>query len=88
MPDMPIYERTVTGISLWLLREYLEELGAREDERGWLRGEGWQARLTPIEDYRIGSLSVGQVKLEMTGEEQAVERVRRALEPKLMRAGG
>jgi len=84
----PALERVVTGIPLWLLRAYLEELGGRSSAEGRLQGDGWHARLTQVEDYQIGSLRVGQVRLELDGEAEAVERVRQALEPKLMRAGG
>ena len=84
----PAFERVVTGVPLWLLRAYLEELGGRPDADGLLRGDGWQARLAQVEDYQIGSLRVGQVRLELDGQAEAVDRVRRALEPRLMRAGG
>jgi len=82
------FERVVTGVPLWLLRAYLEELGGQPGADGLLRGDGWQARLTQVEDYQIGSLRVGQVRLDLDGEAEAVGRVRRALEPRLMRAGG
>ncbi len=84
----PTFGRVVTGIPLWLLRAYLEELGGRSSAEGLLRGDGWQARLTQVEDHQIGSLRVGQVRLELDGEPEALDRVRRALEPKLVRAGG
>jgi len=72
----------------WLLQEYVEELGGRLQSDGWLHGEGWQVRITPIEDFRIGSLSVGQIRLEWQGELAAYQRVWPQLEKKLMRAGG
>ena len=84
----PAFQLVVTGVPLWLLRAYLEELGGRPGADGLLRGDGWQARLTQVEDYEIGSLRVGQVRLELDGEAEAVGRVRKALEPRLMRAGG
>ena len=85
---MAAFEQEIRAIPLWLLREYLKELGARPARSGELRGEGWSARLARIEDYRIGSLCVGQVRMELNGDEETIERVRRALEPKLRRAGG
>ena len=84
----PAFECVVTGVPLWLLRAYLEELGGRPGADGLLRGDGWQARLTQVEVYQIGSLRVGQVRLELDGQVEAVDRVRQALEPRLMRAGG
>ena len=82
------FEWTVTGIPLWLMRQYLEQLGGQAQADGWLRGDGWQARLMQVEDQAIGSLRVGRVHLELSGEAEVVEHVRRALGPKLMRAGG
>ena len=41
-----------------------------------------------LEDYTIGSLRVGQVRLEFSGEDDAVARIQALLEPKLVRAGG
>ena len=80
-------ERNVHGVPLWLLRAYLEELGGHADgER--VVGEGWQARLSKIEDYRIGSLRVGRVRLELWGEPDAVAQLMPSLELKLLRGGG
>ena len=64
--------REIRALPIWLLREYLEGAGGRSLDDGAVEGPGWIARLTQIEDYRIGSLAVGQVRLE----------------PKLLRAGG
>ena len=85
---MPTDIREIRGLPIWLLREYLEGAGgeATGDER--VSGQGWTARLTQIEDYRIGSLSVGQVRLEIEADEQALADLLARLEPKLLRAGG
>jgi molybdopterin synthase sulfur carrier subunit len=82
------FETIVRGVPLWLLREYVEQIGGQIVEGEWLTGAGWQARLTQAEDYEIGSLRVGQVRLELRGEAEAVEHARRALAPKLLRGGG
>jgi len=79
---------TLRGIPLWLLREYIEELGAQARDDGMLHGEGWQARLTQVEDFQVGSLKVGQVRLELDGEAASLAVVRPKLEKKLWRAGG
>jgi len=83
-----VFERIVRGIPLWLFREYIEQIGAEGKDDGWLHGEGWRARLTQIEDFEIGSLRVGQVRLEFEGEADSVAGAMAALEPKLMRGGG
>jgi len=88
-------ERVLRGIPRWLLRGYLEDLGgtisdaadAAPDE-DLLAGAGWTARLTQLDDYRIGSLRSGQVRLTIRGEPAAVETLMSALEPRLFRGGG
>ena len=80
--------REVRGIPLWLLREYLVELGGKAKSDYAVAGNGWRVDLVQIEDYTIGSLSVGQVRLDFSGDEAALARILDLLEPKLVRAGG
>ena len=84
------HTRTIRAIPIWLLGEYLLEAGGtRSDPEEWrVKGAGWTARLTQVEDYEIGSLRVGQVRLRIDGETEAVEGLLAALAPKLLRAGG
>ena len=49
---------------------------------------GWQVHLTQLEDYRIGSLQVGQVRLEWRADELAQAHTWPLLEKKLLRGGG
>jgi hypothetical protein len=86
--SVKVYDREIRGVPLWMVREYLEQLGGQSKVDGWLKGPGWKARLTPLDDYRIGSLCVGQVRLELQGDAKAVAEVRDALEKRLLRAGG
>ncbi|MBI2941211.1 MAG: DUF1952 domain-containing protein [Chloroflexi bacterium] len=87
-PAAPALELTVTGIPCWLLGEYLEELGGEAQADGWYRGERWAVRLIHVEDYCLGSLRVGRVRLELHGAADAVARLHPCLEKKLLRAGG
>ena len=80
--------REVRGIPLWLVREYLEELGGRSEEDGTVLGEGWRATLTQQDDYQIGSLRVGQIKIELEADEEVMELLLPRVEKKLVRAGG
>ena len=80
-------ERHVS-VPLWLLRAYLEELGGQPDGEGRVVGAGWEARLTKTEDYRIGSLRVGRVRLEIWGDADALAQLMPPLELKLLRGGG
>lgn len=80
--------REVRAIPIWLLRDYLVGIGGRATGDEEVEGDGWKARLSQIDDYRIGSLSVGQVLLEIEGDDASVAAALEALEPKLLRAGG
>ncbi|MFN8471456.1 MAG: DUF1952 domain-containing protein [Anaerolineae bacterium] len=84
---MARYVRDVRAVPLWLLREYLVELGAREEGQH-LVGDGWRACLLQMEDFRIGSLAVGEVRVEIEGDAAVVDRVAAALDPKLSTRGG
>jgi len=83
-----MFEIVIRGIPLWLFQEYIEEIGGSAQADGWLHGGGWRARLTQVDDFELGSLRVGQVRLEIAGDAESVARARASLEPKLMRAGG
>jgi hypothetical protein len=82
------YQREMRGIPVWLLAEYLQELGGKLDSDGNVSGTEWIGRLEQMEDYRIGSLRVGQVRLVIEASEEAFEILRPGLEKKLLRAGG
>ena len=88
MTDQSAFEFTVSGIPLWLMGEYLVELGGQQIADDMVNGQGWQARLTKVEDARIGSLRVGRMHLQVYGDAEAVHKLRPALEKKLLRAGG
>ena len=80
-------DRTLAGIPLWLLREYLVALGGRA--RGnVVAGDGWRAELRQAEDHRIGSLSVGQVRITVSGDPPVLQALLPAIEKRLVRAGG
>lgn len=85
---MATLSKDLRAMPIWLLRDYLLQVGGQEQADGTIQGAGWQARLTQLEDFQIGSLRVGEVRLEITGDDGALAAVWMALEPKLMRAGG
>ena len=84
---MYFYTRELRGIPDWLLRGYFVELGAQIDANGGAVGDGWRARLIPMEEYVIGSLRVEQIRLEWEGDDAAHELIWPLLERKLIRAG-
>jgi hypothetical protein len=79
--------RQIRGIPLWLLREYLEELGGTAVSDTEVQGEGWAINLEKIEPFALGSLRVGQVMMHIKGEDDAIARLNPKLEKKTMRAG-
>jgi hypothetical protein len=70
------------------LGEYLQELGGLHSAEWRFTGDGWHAQITQIEDFVIGSLRVGQVRLEWQGNDYALHSMWPLLEKKLLRAGG
>ena len=80
--------REVRGIPLWLIREYLEELGGTPRGENAADGEGWKGELEQIEDFTIGSLAIGQVLITLEGDDATVQRINTLLDDKLLRAGG
>ncbi|NTU82278.1 MAG: hypothetical protein HGA45_23345 [Chloroflexales bacterium] len=78
----------IRGIPLWLLRDYLIDLDGQAGADNLVAGPGWRAQLTRLADFRIGSLRVGEVRLELSGDDETIARLERALWPKLLRGGG
>ena len=77
----------IHSIPLWLLREYLEELGGTAENDNYVVGAGWTAVLTKIEPRKVGSLRVGQVKIEFTGQPDSLSQLQTQFHKKTMRAG-
>jgi hypothetical protein len=69
------------------MNDYLLEMGGKPMEVV-LEGDGWTVKLSKIEDRQVGSLSVGQIRVVMSGDEDSFDRLKTMMEPKLLRAGG
>ena len=82
-----ITEVFVHAIPLWLLREYLEELGGQALSDTEVVGDGWRGELAKLPERRLGSLRIGLVQLTLHGEETALARLKPRLDRKTMRAG-
>jgi hypothetical protein len=80
--------RVIKCIPKWLLAEYLEEIGGQQAGDEQVRGNGWVVYLKQIDPFQRGSLCVGQVRMTIEGEPEAVEQLMILLAPKIMRAGG
>ena len=80
--------REMRGIPLWLLREYLEEMGGTAINDNLIQAENWKVTLTKMEPFRLGSLEVGQVFLEIEVEENLADDFFNQFNKKTLRAGG
>ena len=70
------------------MKKYLTDLGATEIEENVLVGDNWQAVVGKGEPARIGSLVVGRIDVELSGDEAAIEAMLEKLHWKTLRGGG
>lgn len=76
------------GVPLWLMKEYLRELGALEVEENVLVAEGWRASVSKAQPKHIGSLVIGGATVEFSGDEAALAALFEKLHWKTLRGGG
>lgn len=76
------------GIPLWVMKKYLADLGGVETTENLMVGDGWQAVVSKTEPARIGSLVVGRIEVDLSGEGAAVESLLEQLHWKTLRGGG
>jgi hypothetical protein len=79
--------REMRGIPYFLLKEYLEEMGGTSISEDQVQAEGWSVKLTKMEPFRLGSLAVGQTRLEIDIEEHLVDDFMEVFGKKTLRAG-
>jgi hypothetical protein len=79
--------REMRGIPFFLLREYLEELGGTAQGEDRVEAPGWSVKLERIEPFRLGSLVIGQTRLEIEIEDDLVDDFMERFGKKTMRAG-
>ena len=60
------------GVPIWLMKNYLVQLGARETQENVLEGAGWRAELRKAEVRHLGSLRVGGTTVDFSGEPGAL----------------
>ena len=80
--------RELRGIPLWLIKAYLAELGGVEQEPDVIQGADWSIRLKQLDDFQVGAIRVGQVRLELEADPAVHAALNEALDKKLLRAGG
>ncbi|MFN8487707.1 MAG: DUF1952 domain-containing protein [Caldilineaceae bacterium] len=76
------------GVPLWLMKEYLADLGAAEVTENVMVADGWQAKVSKAPPNRIGSLVIGGATVEFTGDAAALEVMFQKLHWKTLRGGG
>ena len=79
--------REIRGIPYFLLKEYLEEMGGTAISDDQVQADGWNVKLTKMEPFRLGSLSVGQTRLDIEIEEHLVDDFMEMFSKKTLRAG-
>ena len=84
---MQTISREIRGIPHFLLIEYLQELGGRLVEEDLVEGAGWRVWLSRMEPYRLGSLVVGQTRLEIEIEDELADDFFERFSKKTLRAG-
>jgi hypothetical protein len=88
MASLQRSEQVLCGIPLWLIVEYLQELGGEAGPSNEVTGPGWCVQLEQVEDFTIGSIRVGQVRVVLEAEPDVYESLLPRLNKKLIRAGG
>jgi hypothetical protein len=76
------------GIPLWLLREYLEEMGGTAINDNLIQADRWKVILTKMEPFKLGSLEVGQVLVEIEIDDKHSDDFFKIFNKKTLRAGG
>jgi hypothetical protein len=79
--------KEVHSIPLWLLRDYLEDLGGTAISETQVTGTDWTANLTKLPPREVGSLRVGQVEVAFSGDADAINALKAQFMKKTMRAG-
>lgn len=85
---MQTTSREIRGIPFFLLKEYLQEMGGELVEEDLIQGPGWMVRLSRMDPYQIGSLVIGQTRLDIQIEDDLVDDFFEHLNKKTLRAGG
>jgi hypothetical protein len=79
--------REIRGIPFFLLQEYLQEMGGTPIGANTIQGPDWIVHLIRMEPFRLGSLEVGQTKLEIQIEDDKVDEFMERFSKKTLRAG-
>lgn len=81
-------EHDYYGVPLWLMKEYLGQLGGQEVMEDVMAGSGWRAELRKAARRSIGSLSVGGTTAIFVGDQADLDTLFEQLHWKTLRGGG
>ena len=81
-------EWDVHGLPLQLVQEYLQELGGELVSEGRVEGPGWAVQFRKTEDFKLGSIRLGNTHLSVEADPEVMETFLPTLEKKLRRGGG
>jgi len=81
-------EHDYYGVPIWLMKDYLTQLGGHKTAEDTLEGDGWRAELRKAQRRHIGSLSVGGATVVFTGEQSILDALFEKLHWKTLRGGG
>lgn len=81
-------EHDYYGVPVWLMQDYLTQLGGRSLGENVMEGDGWRAELRKAEQKHIGSLNVGGATVVFSGEEATLNLLFERLHWKTLRGGG
>ena len=80
--------KLIFGVPLWLMKNYLTDLGATETEENVMVADNWQAVVKKSAPHKIGSLLAGRIEVDVSGDEAAIEIMLEKLHWKSLRGGG
>lgn len=80
--------KLIFGVPLTVMKGYLADLGATEVAENVLAAEQWQAVVRRSEPVRLGSLVVGRIEVEFSGDDAAITALLEKLHWKTLRGGG
>lgn len=80
--------KLIFGVPLGAMKQYLADLGAVETAENLMVADRWQALVSRGEPHKIGSLVVGRIEVEFSGDEAAIQAMLDKLHWKTLRGGG
>lgn len=81
-------EREYHGVPIWVLRDYLIDLGGKMITEACISGEGWSATFLEGDPFPLGRFKLGTLHVAFEGDFAVLNRLLSAFDLKMLRAGG